>query len=99
MKCKRFDNDDAVFISKMILNGHIDLLRNGVTWFGTEQDIEFTDNGLKLSWNNSVPFSEKSPLQELLTRISERDTSSTILPFPPNKMMNDLIAVSKENAS
>lgn len=34
-KCKRFDYDDSVYISKMILNGHIDLLRNGVTWFGT----------------------------------------------------------------
>lgn len=50
---------------------------------------------MKLSWNNSKPFTDKSPFQDMLRRISERNTESTILPFPPNKMMNDLIAVSK----
>jgi hypothetical protein len=33
-KCKRLDDDDSVFLAKMMLNGHIDLLRQGVTWFG-----------------------------------------------------------------
>lgn len=33
-KCKRLDDDDSVYLSKMILNGHIDLLRSGVNWFG-----------------------------------------------------------------
>ena len=71
-KCKRFDDDDSVFISKMILNGHIDLLRGGVTWFGDENDIEFTEGGLKLSWNNSMNFTEKTPIPDLLTRIGIR---------------------------
>lgn len=43
-------------MSKIILNIHVDLLRAGFNWFGTEEDIEFTDNGLKLSWNNSIPY-------------------------------------------
>ena len=55
-KCKRLDDDDSIFISKMLLNGHIDLLRQGVNWFGDENDIEITDNGVKLSWNNSISF-------------------------------------------
>lgn len=33
-KCKRFEDEDSVFISKMLLNGHIDLLRIGINWFG-----------------------------------------------------------------
>lgn len=69
-KCKRFDNDDSVFIAKLLLNGHIDLLRNGVVWYGNEGDIEVTDNGVKLSWNGSVPFSDKSQMQSILRRIS-----------------------------
>lgn len=39
VKCSRLDDDDSVFISKMLLNGHIDLLRQGVNWFGNENDI------------------------------------------------------------
>lgn len=74
-------------------------MRNGLTWYGNQGDIQITENGVKLSWNGSVAYSEKSQIQDILKRISERDVSSTILPFPPNKMMNDLIAVSTENAS
>lgn len=55
-KCKKLDDFDAIFLSKVILGVHVDLLRAGVSWFGTEEDIEFTGNGLKLSWNNSIPF-------------------------------------------
>ena len=98
-KCKRFDDDDSVFVAKMILNGHIDLLRAGITWFGDENDIEITETGLKLSWNNSIYFTDKTTIPDLLTRIGVRESTSTILPFPKNKPLNDLIAVSKENAS
>lgn len=40
--CKRFDDFDAVFIVKYLLNGQIDLLRAGVDWFGTINDMEVT---------------------------------------------------------
>lgn len=73
-KCRRLDDDDSVYISKMILNGHIDLLRSGISWFGDENDIEFSDGGLKLSWNNSIPFTEKCVMPDLLTRISIRES-------------------------
>lgn len=43
-------------MSKVLLGAHVDLLRAGLNWFGTEEDIEFTDNGIRLSWNNSIPF-------------------------------------------
>lgn len=33
-KCKRLDDDDSIFMSKLILNGHIDCLRQGLNWFG-----------------------------------------------------------------
>ena len=35
-KCNKFDDFDAIFISKIILGVHVDLLRAGVNWFGTE---------------------------------------------------------------
>ena len=54
--CRKLDDFDAVFMSKLILAAHLDMLRAGLSWFGTEQDIEFTENGLRLSWNNSIPF-------------------------------------------
>ena len=98
-KCKRLNDDDSVFLTKMILNGHIDMLRAGVTWFGDEGDIEFTEAGLKLSWNNNLNFSEKTTIPDLITRIGVRENQSSILPFPKNKPLNDLIAVSRENAS
>ena len=41
-KCKRLDDDDSIFVGKILLNGHIDLLRQGINWFGDENDIEIT---------------------------------------------------------
>ena len=35
-RCDRLDDADSIFISKLILNGHIDLLRSDCNWFGTE---------------------------------------------------------------
>lgn len=43
-------------MSKILLTVNVDLLRAGLSWFGTEEDIEFTDAGVRLSWNNSIPF-------------------------------------------
>lgn len=54
---------------------------------------------MKLSWNNGIRFSSVTPFPEIIRRIGVRTTSSSILPFPKNKVLNDLIEVSKENAS
>lgn len=35
-KCRKLDDFDAVFLSKILLNIHVDLLRAGFNWFGTE---------------------------------------------------------------
>ena len=70
-KCKKLDDFDAIFLSKVILNAHVDLMRAGLDWFGTEEDIQFTDGGIRLSWNNTVPFSnEESPFPLILSRIA-----------------------------
>jgi hypothetical protein len=55
-KCRKLDDFDAIFLSKVLLCAHADLMRQGINWFGTEEDIEFTDSGMKLSWNNSIPY-------------------------------------------
>ena len=38
-KCKKLDDFDAVFLAKVLLGIHVDLLRAGFSWFGTEEDI------------------------------------------------------------
>jgi hypothetical protein len=38
-KYKKLDDLEAIFISKVILNIHVDMLRAGLSWFGTEDDI------------------------------------------------------------
>ena len=38
-KCKRLEDSDAISISKMILNGYVDLLRSDCNWVGTTEDI------------------------------------------------------------
>lgn len=38
-KCERLDDTDSIFMAKMILNGHTDLLRSDCNWFGTDEDI------------------------------------------------------------
>jgi hypothetical protein len=100
-KAKRFEDEDGVAISKQLLNGHIDLLRNGFYWSGTEADIDVTENGVKLSWNNSTIYSENNPnpFPELIAKLAVRTGQEGILPFPLNKMLQDLIKVSSENAS
>jgi hypothetical protein len=35
-KCKYIDETDAIFLSKQMLNGHVDLLRFDLNWFGNE---------------------------------------------------------------
>ena len=54
-----------------------------------------------MSWNNTFPYSEnnENPVPGLLERIGMRKSSSSILEFPKNKMLEDLIKVSRENAS
>jgi hypothetical protein len=69
-RCRKLDDYDALFLSKAILGVHVDLLRAGFNWFGTEEDIEFTDGGLKLSWNNSIPFETENPFPLILSRIA-----------------------------
>lgn len=55
-KCRKLDDNDSIFIAKLLLNAHVDLLRSDFHWFGTEEDIEITDSGIKLSWNNTIQF-------------------------------------------
>jgi len=38
-KYKKLDDLEAIFISKVILSIHVDMLRAGLNWFGTENDI------------------------------------------------------------
>ena len=55
-----------------------------LNWFGTEDDIEFTDTGLKLSWNNSCPYNIVNPFPTMVSKLSARDENkgSALLPFP-----------------
>ena len=70
-KCKKLDDFDAIFLSKVFLHANVDLLRAGVNWSGNEDDIEFTENGVRLSWNNSVPFdNENSPFPLILSKLA-----------------------------
>lgn len=77
------------------------MLRTGMCWSGAEADIDITENGLKLSWNNSIIYSENNPnpFPDLIDRLANRKEQSGVLPFPPSKMISDLIKVSRENAS
>ena len=38
-KYKKLDDLEAIFMSKVILSIHVDMLRAGLNWFGTEDDI------------------------------------------------------------
>jgi hypothetical protein len=46
--------------------------RNGADWHGTVNDIEITDTGIKLSWNNTLPITGESSnsIREVLEQIS-----------------------------
>jgi hypothetical protein len=73
VKCKRLEDSDAIFVTKSIIYGHIDLLRNGGKWSGTLNDIEITDAGIKLSWNGSEPDPVNNCIPKLIEKISIRD--------------------------
>lgn len=34
-KCKKLDDFETVFMAKVLLNTHVDLMRTGVNWFGS----------------------------------------------------------------
>ena len=65
-KCERLDDNDAIYVAKTILNGHIDLLRSDCNWFGNEEDIEITDTGIKLSWNNGIGYNLVNPFPKII---------------------------------
>lgn len=71
--CERLDENDSIFVARALLNGHVDMLRSDSNWFGTEDDIEFTDSGIKLSWNNSCQFNLANPFPSILTRLVSRN--------------------------
>ena len=51
----------------------MDLLRGDTNWFGTEEDIEFAQDGsVKLSWNNGCSFNLVNPIPAILAKISTR---------------------------
>lgn len=99
-RCRRLEDNDALFVAKSMLNGHIDMLRNGGQWSGGYNDIEVTDTGLKLSWNGSIP-SEVNQMPGLIEKLTARDPQEEkgLLPFPKNKSLSDLVKISVENAS
>ena len=33
--CEHLDENDSIFVARTLLNGHVDLLRADVNWFGT----------------------------------------------------------------
>lgn len=70
--CQRLDENDSIFLARAMLNGHVEILRADSTWFGNEEDIEFTDSGLKLSWNNGCQFNLINPFPTILARIVNR---------------------------
>ena len=83
--CEHLDENDSIFIARALLNGHVEMLRDDNNWFGTEDDIEFTDTGLKLSWNNSCPFSLANPFPVILSKLVTRTEAvkrNSLLPFP-----------------
>lgn len=87
-RCQRLDEPDAISIAKMLLNGYVDLLRLDCTWVGTEKDIEFTESGIKLSWNNFTSLKAEGCIMKVLEKLSNRDeTQSSILVFPKSKIM------------
>ncbi len=66
-KCKYLDEPDAIFIAKQLLFAHVDLLRSDINWFGTEEDIEFAQDGqIKLSWNNGCSFNLVNPIPAII---------------------------------
>ena len=79
------------------------MLRSDINWFGNEEDIEFTDAGIKLSWNNGMSFSLVNPFPKIIEKFSlrpdDRGGETNLLPFPKNKIILDLIKLSRENAS
>lgn len=78
------------------------MLRADINWFGTQDDIQFTDSGLKFSWNNSCQFNLVNPLANIINKFVARVEASkgnSLLPFPEIKAINELIKISKENAS
>ena len=48
------------------------MLREDANWYGTEDDIEFTDTGIKLSWNNSIQFNLANPFPNILAKLVNR---------------------------
>jgi hypothetical protein len=101
--CNYLDEPDAIFLTKQILSGYVDLLRADTNWFGTEEDIEFGSDGLiRLSWNNGIGFNLVNPIPAIIAKFSVRSTKdgpNSILPFPISKSLEELMRISKENAS
>lgn len=86
--CEHLDENDSAFVARAMLNGHVDMLRADCNWFGTEDDIEFTDTGLKLSWNNSCQFNLANPFPMLLPKLVARnEKGNSLLPFPDIKVV------------
>ena len=67
------NDSDSIYIGKYLLTGYMELLRSGTDWKGTVKDVEITDGGIKLSWNNSVSTSLEDghdSLKVVLERVS-----------------------------
>lgn len=98
-KCRRLEDSDAVFMAKSIIDGHIDLMRDGVRWFGGFGDIDITETGVKLSWNGAE-IKQENPIPKLIERLNARDPAEEkgLLPFPKNRQILELAKVAEEGA-
>ena len=89
--CEHLDENDSTFVARALLNGHVETLREDCNLFGTEDDIEFTDSGIKLSWNNSCQFNLVNPFPAILSKLVTRTEAvkgNSLLPFPDVKAVN-----------
>ena len=99
--CRKLDDFDGHFLAKAMLTAQVDMLRAGIEWRGSEEDVEFTEGGLRFSWNNSGPVYGDNPFPLMLSRMAGKFETSEqkILPFPKSKGIEELIKISSSNAS
>jgi hypothetical protein len=59
-QCRKLDESDALYVAKYLLTGYMEAARNGADWYGTVNDVEIMDSGIKLSWNNTLSITGES---------------------------------------
>jgi hypothetical protein len=58
------------------------------------------DGAIRLSWNNGCSFNLVNPFPIIIAKFATRpDNANIILPLPKSKALEELIKISKDNAS